>query len=106
MIRSTSLRSRRRSWRAAAGVLVGLAAIGYFGYHSVAGERGIDDWFEVTRELERLEERHQLNAARIAYWEHQVSLLRDDSLDPDLLDERARHSLGLAHPNEIVVLNP
>ena len=95
---------RWRRWRAACAAFAGIAAIAYFGYHAVAGERGISDWFEEAREMERLEARHRLNAARIATWEHRVSRLRDDSLDRDLLDERARHTLGFAHPDEIVVL--
>lgn len=33
-----------------------------------------------------------------------VSLLRPESLDPDMLDERARLYLNLVHPAEVVVL--
>jgi len=35
-----------------------------------------------------------------------VSLLRPESLDPDMLDERARLNLNLAQKNELVVLRP
>jgi cell division protein FtsB len=35
--------------------------------------------------------------------ERQVRMLSPDSLDPDLLDERAREALGLARPDEIVI---
>ncbi|UOM34593.1 septum formation initiator family protein [Acuticoccus sp. I52.16.1] len=34
-----------------------------------------------------------------------VRRLRVDALDADLLDERARAQLNMAHPNEIVILN-
>ena len=41
------------------------------------------------RELERV-------TAERKQWEHRVSLLRADKLDPDLLDERARAMLNYA----------
>jgi cell division protein FtsB len=31
-------------------------------------------------------------------------LLRPESLDPDMLEERARVLLNLAHPNDIVIM--
>jgi cell division protein FtsB len=46
-----------------------------------------------------------LNQARIDSLELAVSLLRVESLDPDMLDERARHILGLAHPDEFIILH-
>lgn len=35
--------------------------------------------------------------------EHQVSLLKSQNLDPDYLDERSRETLGLAHPDEVIL---
>ena len=35
--------------------------------------------------------------------ERDVALLRPESLDPDLLDERARAALGFAHPDELTI---
>ena len=32
-----------------------------------------------------------------------VELLHPEHLDPDMLDERARETLGLMHPDEVVV---
>ena len=48
------------------------------------------------RELERV-------TAERKKWEHRVSLLRADRLDPDLLDERARAMLNYAHPRDLVL---
>jgi cell division protein FtsB len=49
------------------------------------------------RDLERVKaERKQ--------WEHRVSLLRADKLDPDLLDERARAMLNYAHPRDLTLM--
>jgi cell division protein FtsB len=51
----------------------------------------------LTRELERV-------TAERKEWEHRVSLLRSDKLDPDLLDERARMMLNYAHPRDLVLM--
>ena len=36
-------------------------------------------------------------------WERRVSLLRADSIDPDMLDERARVLLNYADPRELTL---
>jgi cell division protein FtsB len=36
--------------------------------------------------------------------ERDVVLLRPESLDPDMLDERARAILNLAHPDDLVMM--
>ena len=96
----------RRRARAVLAASIGIAAIGYFGYHALHGQRGIGDWFRLSSEIERLERRATLNRARIDVLERRVALLGEASLDRDLLDERARHVLGLAGAGEFVVLDP
>jgi cell division protein FtsB len=94
---------RQRS-RTALATLLGASAIAYFGYHAVQGNRGIEEWFRLSGQLEALEKRQVLNAQRIAILDRRVGLLREETLDRDLLDERARAVLGLARPDEIIVL--
>ena len=36
---------------------------------------------------------------------HRVALMRSDGLDPDLLDERVRDVLNLAHPDDLVIFD-
>jgi cell division protein FtsB len=36
--------------------------------------------------------------------ERDVALLRPESLDPDMLDERARAILNLVHPDDLIML--
>jgi len=36
--------------------------------------------------------------------EHRVSLLRPESVDPDMLEEQARSRLGLTDRDEVVIL--
>ena len=94
----------RRRFRATLAALAGISAILYFGYHGVRGERGVGGWFEVSKEIAQFEQRSRVNAARIEILERRVFLLRNDSLDLDMLEERARAVLGLVHPNELVIL--
>ena len=35
--------------------------------------------------------------------EARIALLRESSIDPDLLEEQVRKRLGFAHPDEVVV---
>jgi len=84
---------------------VGAAALAYFGFHVINGQRGLVAWFEVGQRIEQLENRYILNQTRVESLERSVSLLRVESLDPDMLDERSRHILGLAHPDEIIILH-
>lgn len=89
-----------RSWRS----LVLVFFLFYFGFHAVSGERGIFAWLKESRKLEQLKaELADAQAARMAY-EKKIHLLRSDSLDPDMLDERARAVLGYSAPGEVVVM--
>ena len=90
--------------RALFAALTGVGAVGYFGVHGILGERGIGDWFELSSQITALEQRQIRNQGRIDLMEHRVRLLRETSLDLDLLDERVRAVLGLARPDEIIVL--
>jgi cell division protein FtsB len=85
-------------------LIIGAGALSYFGYHAINGKRGLIAWFQVGQRIEQLENRYVLNHTRIESLDLAVSLLRVESLGPDLLDERARHVLGLAHPDEIIIL--
>ena len=86
--------------------ILGLCIVGYFLYHTIQGDRG---WFAMLRlqhEVKGAEATlSQLQKDREAL-EHRTQLMRPGSLDPDLLDEKARELLSYSRPNEIVVLTP
>jgi cell division protein FtsB len=42
--------------------------------------------------------------AERAHWERRVALLRADSIDPDMLDERARALIGYTDPRDLTLL--
>jgi cell division protein FtsB len=98
------LREIRRRAGFIAGPILGVSLIGYFGYHLVQGERGLLAWMRLSQEI-KLAQAHlaELDGEK-GVLEGRVSLMRSDHLDRDMLDERARATLNLAGPNEIVIL--
>ena len=84
--------------------ILGLGALAYLGYHFFEGERGLKASWSVEQRLAKAEvERKQLMAERLRL-EGRVALLREDSLDRDMLDERLRQMLNLVQPNDVVIL--
>jgi len=83
--------------------VVCLIVISYFAYHAVYGRHGFIAWLSLQNRVDTLSQ--QLNDVRQAreQLDRQVALLRPESLDPDLLDERARAGLGFSHPDDIVI---
>lgn len=76
----------------------------YFVSHGVAGESGFITLSHLEYQLEAAKaEQAELVAAREKL-EARTRLLKPDSLDPDMLDERARATLGYTRPSEYVVL--
>lgn len=78
------------------------ALIGYFGVNAYTGKYGLhaqqaldQEIVALTTELARLKQERTT-------MEQRVSLLRAESLDPDMLDERARYQLEFAHPRDLV----
>lgn len=78
--------------------------IGYFGIHAYTGNHGLKAKQDLLLQLGELStEVVQLKAER-THWERRVVLLRSDSVDPDMLDERARAMLDYVHPRDLVLL--
>ncbi|NDE89739.1 MAG: septum formation initiator family protein [Alphaproteobacteria bacterium] len=88
------------------GLVIGVcvAIVAYFVSHGIMGERGFISLSQVEYQiagakgdLEKIQKERQTLEAR-------TKLLRPDGLDLDMLDERARATLGYTKPNEYVVL--
>ncbi|MEX2614705.1 MAG: septum formation initiator family protein [Alphaproteobacteria bacterium] len=78
----------------------------YFAYGTVQGDRGLLAYYSMSLELERAETTYrELRETRLAL-EQRVSLLRLDSLDLDMLEERARLLLDYVRPGDFIVLLP
>ncbi|MBM3520761.1 MAG: septum formation initiator family protein [Alphaproteobacteria bacterium] len=82
------------------------ALLGYFAWHAYKGPRGYP--YREQQLVIVIDLRKDLDAITLSHdeLEYRVSLLRPESIDPDLLDELARSELGLAGPDELIVLQP
>lgn len=79
------------------------AISGYFGYSFLFGERGLIAWRSTQDQLALA--RHDLSQlrSRREALQHRISLLDDDNIDPDLLDEVAHNLLLDSRPGEVVI---
>lgn len=87
--------------------LLSLILSAYFAYHAWSGRYGIESMRRLDAEAVRLEfELAAVRASRETV-ERKVMLLRDGTIERDMLDEQARNALNLVHKDEIVILrNP
>src|ERR1051326_3670267 len=96
--------------RRAPGILppvLGALAFSYFAYHAVEGDRGLRSWLKLRQEIDAARATEAELASERAVLERRVSLLRPESLDRDMLEERARAVLDLARPEErVILINP
>lgn len=98
------LNELRRQGRQIIASLFGVAVISYFAFHAVEGERGLRSYFALNLQTELArEERDALRHDREAI-ERRVNLLKPESLDLDMLDERARKLLNNVHEDDMVIL--
>jgi cell division protein FtsB len=80
-----------------------LCLLAFFGWHGFHGPRSFANQALIEAEVARLEgELAKVSADRGAR-DARVALLRPESIDPDLLDEMARRSLGYVKEGEIVL---
>jgi cell division protein FtsB len=98
-------RTRFRTVLTAVGLYLGAALlIGYFGVNAYTGAHGLKAKHDLVQQISELDA--ELDRVRLerADWQRRVSLLRADSVDPDMLDERARRLLDYMHPREITMM--
>ena len=100
-------RRRLRTILTTLGLYVGAALlIGYFGVNAYTGNHGIRARQGLDVQLARLaSERDDLRQER-QRWERRVALLKPQSIDPDMLDERARALLDYVDPRELTLMLP
>lgn len=84
-------------------LLICAALTVYFGYFALYGRHGLVNYAKLQRESELRQADLALILAERRALERRVNLLKPDSIDPDLLEERARDTLGLTGPNELVL---
>lgn len=80
-------------------------ALVYFGWHAVHGERGLLAWVDLQRQLEQGRAELAALQAERATVERRIDGLREDAIDPDLLEEELR-KLGYVGERELIILTP
>lgn len=76
----------------------------YVIYHILSGDHGWFAWRKLRNELSIAEESLTALEKEKNALEHRVQLLRPETLDLDMLDERVRAVLNNSDPNEIVAI--
>lgn len=85
-------------------LIIGLLVCFYFSYHLLYGPRSFSYLQNVQSENVLLSQKLSELKAEEAELESRVVKLRPETLDEDLLKERARVMLGYTNENEIIIL--
>jgi len=85
-------------------VLVGFQA--YLGYSAISGQYGVEGRWRMQGEISDLKVESARLQAEIDSYKHRIALFDVKKLDPDILTERARALLSMAHTKDRIVLFP
>ena len=85
-------------------IVVCIGIVAYFIAHGVLGERGFVALSQVEYQISDAKADLKKVQAERQKLEARTKLLRPDGLDLDMLDERARATLGYTKPNDFVIL--
>jgi cell division protein FtsB len=80
--------------------------VSYFWWHAHHGDRGLHAKSAYKVRIAELNQDIAAAKKERSDWERRVALLRADSLDRDILEERARQLLNSAHRNDVIVVLP
>ena len=96
---------RKLRYRLARLIAPAIAAclVSYFAYYTIDGDRGLKSMTRLQGDISVAETRLDVLQTQSASLERQVSRLRSGSIDPDLLDERARAVLNFSRPNDLII---
>ena len=80
-----------------------LLVLGYFAYHAVEGDYGLFALGKLKERVASLETELAALRAEREQLESHVALMRPESLDRDMIDERAREALNMADAKDLVI---
>lgn len=83
-----------------------LSLLGYFGWHGYYGPRSFDHRDALQAKATALEAKLTTIRDERQALERKVSLMRPQSIDPDMLDELARSTLDFGKPTDLIVKLP
>jgi len=93
----------RRGMFGAVFTVVVMALMGYLSFAALQGEHGLLSLFRIEAEEARLRDELAALQAERATIVFKTDPPSTENLDLDLLDERARSTLGLGRPDEIII---
>ena len=77
--------------------------IAFFGFHTVAGDRGILARPHLEHKITQAKEQLSLLEKHHSFLTHRISLMQKNGVDADILAETARSDLGLFAPNDVII---
>lgn len=77
--------------------------VAFFGFHTIAGERGIMARPQLELKIMLAEEQLAVLRKQKDALEHRVGLLQNGAVDADILGETARNDLGLYAPGDVII---
>ena len=96
----------RRRARHVVGPTLGALLVLYFASHAFEGDRGALAWMQLHQKITGAADVLSGTVAKRQELAVRVTQLRAGSLDPDLLDERARIMAGLVHSSDLIIYYP
>lgn len=98
-------RRKLKSFLSTLSLYVGCAlVIGYFFVNAFTGNHGLRAQQDLDQQFAQLSDELTRLKAERADWQQRVKLLKSDSIDPDMLDERARAVLDYLDPRDVTMM--
>jgi cell division protein FtsB len=82
------------------------AFLAYFGFHAYHGEFGIYSRYNLEAQTAELQTQLDAVRGRRTEMERRLQLLRDGTLEKDMLDEQVRRELNMSRADEITIMLP
>ena len=91
-------------WRPLALSAALLCFQGYLGFSAIGGQFGTENRKQIIADIEVLKSRSSALQAEIDSYSHRNSLMNPKHLDPDIVTERARALLNMAHADDLLIM--
>ncbi len=77
---------------------------GYLGFSAIGGQFGIENRTQILLDIDQLKAKSSALQAEVDSYRHRATLMDSRRLDPDIVTERARAMLNMAHADDILVM--
>jgi cell division protein FtsB len=91
-------------WRPLALTVALVSFQGYLGFSAIGGQFGWENRAQILIDIDQLKARSAALQAEIDAYRHRATLMDTRRLDPDIVTERARAMLNMAHADDVVVM--